>query len=73
MSSSYASACPSPHMNPKAAELVEEIQRALPDAEDWLDSPHGLLGGETPKQRILAGDIERVRNLFESILYVGVT
>jgi hypothetical protein len=60
-------------MDPKAVELVEEIHKTLPNAEDWLNSPHGLLGGETPAQCILAGDIERVRNLFESILYVGIT
>jgi Protein of unknown function (DUF2384) len=70
---SYASACPSPNMDAKAVELVEEIKKTLPNAEDWLDSPHSLLGGETPAQRILAGDIDRVRNLVNSILYVGIT
>jgi hypothetical protein len=60
-------------MDPKAIELIEEIRRKLPNAEDWLNSPHSLLGGETPTQRLRAGDIERVRNLFESILYIGIT
>jgi hypothetical protein len=70
---SNTSACPSSAMDPKAAELVAEIKRTLPNADDWLYSPHSLLGGETPAQRILAGDIDRVRNLFESILYIGIT
>jgi len=37
-----------------------------------LLTPHQLLGGDTPEQRILAGDIESVQNLFLSILYAGV-
>jgi hypothetical protein len=60
-------------MDAKAVELVSEIRQILPYADDWLQTPHSLLGGDTPEQRLLAGDIERVRNLFESILYIGIT
>ena len=34
-------------------------------------TPHQLLGGGTPRERILAGDVEGVRNLLHSILYIG--
>lgn len=60
-------------MDPKAIELVAQIREALPYADDWLKTPHSLLGGETPEQRLVAGDIDRVRNLFESILYIGIS
>lgn len=59
--------------NPKAEELMEEIRSTVPWGDVWLKSPHALLGGESPEQKIIAGDIESVRNLFESILYIGVT
>jgi hypothetical protein len=59
-------------MDPKTIELLEEIRIILPDAENWLQSPHRSLGGETPVRRILAGDTERVRNLFELTVYIGV-
>jgi hypothetical protein len=68
------SACPSPlQMDPRTAELVSEIQQSLPYADEWLKTPHALLGGHTPEQSLSAGDIERVRNLFESILYIGIS
>jgi hypothetical protein len=71
---SSPSACPLPsNMDPQAVELLAEIRQSLPFADDWLQTPHNLLGGDTPEQRIVAGDIERVRNLFESILYIGIT
>jgi hypothetical protein len=60
-------------MDRKAVELLEEIRQTFPYAEDWLQSPHSMLGGETPTQRILAGDTDRVRNLFELMVYVGIT
>jgi len=66
------SASLSPNMDPKAMELLEEIRIILPDAENWLQSPQRMLGDETPAHRIQAGDIERVRNLFELTVYVGV-
>jgi hypothetical protein len=66
------SASLSPNTDPKAMELLEEIRIILPDAENWLRSPHRSLGDETPAHRIQAGDVERVRNLFELTVYVGV-
>lgn len=71
--SSGAGSCPLFLMDPKATELVSEIRQTLPYADDWLKTPHSLLGGDTPEERLLAGDIERVRNLVESIFYVGIT
>jgi hypothetical protein len=59
--------------NPKAEELMEEIRSTVPWGDVWLKSPHALLGGESPEQKIIAGDIESVRTLFESILYIGIT
>lgn len=56
-----------------AAALVSEIRQMLPYADEWLTTPHNLLGGETPEQRIRKGDVDAVRNLVESILYVGIT
>jgi len=41
--------------------------------QDWLTTPHQLLGGDTPEARILAGDLEAVSSLLQSVLYVGVT
>jgi hypothetical protein len=61
------------HLRNDAAEALRaDIRGALPYGDDWLLTPHQLLGGDTPGQRILAGDIESVRNLFLSILYIGV-
>jgi hypothetical protein len=68
-----SSACPLPYMDPNAEALLEEIREKLPFADDWLQTPHALLGGDTPEQRIVAGDLDGVRNLFESILYIGIT
>jgi len=59
--------------NNVADALRAEICTMLPYGRDWLTAPHQLLGGDTPEQRIVAGDIESVRNLFHSILYVGIT
>jgi hypothetical protein len=53
--------------------LRTEIQNLLPYGDDWLITPHQLLGGDTPEERIRAGDLEAVRNLFHAILYVGIT
>lgn len=58
--------------SPQATELVKEICEKLPHAEEWLTTSHALLGGDSPEQRLLAGDVESVRNLFESILYIGI-
>lgn len=54
-----------------ADELRSEVKRLLPYAPDWLDTPHELLSGDTPEQRILAGDLESVQNLLYSIFTIG--
>ena len=53
--------------------LRQEICEKLPNASEWLNTPHALLAGQTPEQMLIAGDFEAVRNLFESILYIGIT
>jgi hypothetical protein len=61
------------HMrNDDAEALRVEIRKSLPYGQDWLLTPHQLLGGDTPEESILAGDLDAVRNLLHSILYVGV-
>lgn len=59
-------------LNDEAEALRMKIRNALPYGQDWLATPHRLLGGDTPDERILAGDLDAVNNLFHSILYVGV-
>jgi hypothetical protein len=56
-----------------AANLRQEICENLPNGSEWLNTPHALLGGQTPEQRLLTGDYDAVRNLFESILYIGMS
>jgi hypothetical protein len=61
------------HLRDDEAEALRaEIRNALPYGSDWLVTPHQLLGGDTPQDQILAGDLESVRSLFHSILYIGV-
>jgi uncharacterized protein (DUF2384 family) len=57
----------------RIAKLRQEISEKLPNGSEWLNTPHQLLGGKTPEQRLIAGDYGVVRNLFESILYVGIS
>jgi hypothetical protein len=59
-------------LDDESEALRMEISTALTYGRDWLVTPHQLLGGETPEARIIARDLEAVRNLFHSILYVGV-
>jgi hypothetical protein len=54
-----------------AEALRSEIRNSLPYGPDWLITPHQLLGGDSPEDRILAGDLEAVSSLFHSILYIG--
>lgn len=55
-----------------AAKLRAEILKELPDGAVWLLTPHPLLGGDTPEQRIQAGDVQAVADLLRSILYIGM-
>jgi hypothetical protein len=54
-------------------QLRAEVISLLPDGDGWLLTPHELLGGETPEQRIAGGDVKSVRDLLYSIVYIGVT
>jgi Protein of unknown function (DUF2384) len=56
----------------EGAALRMEIRNTLPFGGDWLVTPHPLLGGDTPEDRMLPADLESVRNLFHSVLYIGV-
>ena len=60
------------HLLNDADALRIEIRTSLPYGQDWLSTPHQLLGGDTPEERIVAGDLEAVSSLFHSILYIGV-
>jgi len=59
-------------LNDEGDALRREILVELPYGQEWLATPHQLLGGDTPEERILAGDVEGVKNLLHSILYIGV-
>jgi hypothetical protein len=59
-------------LHDEAEALRVEIRNFLPYGQDWLNTPHQLLGGDTAEERIQAGDLEAVRSLFHSILHVGV-
>ncbi len=59
--------------DPRIGQLRQEISEALPNGSEWLNTPHPLLAGETPEQRLIAGDYDAVRNLFYSILYIGIS
>jgi hypothetical protein len=59
-------------LNDEAEALRMEIRNSLPYGQDWLLTPHQLLGGDSPEQRILAGDLEAISGLLHSILYIGV-
>lgn len=53
-------------------ELRAEIVKQLPHGAEWLKTPHRMLGGETPEDRIRVGDVESVHHLLQCILYVGI-
>jgi hypothetical protein len=55
-----------------AAGLRKDILDQLPNGAEWLKTPHPLLGGHTPEEKISAGDLNPVRQLLHSILYVGI-
>ena len=59
-------------LNDDGEALLREVLKELPGCQDWLVTPNQLLGGDTPEERILARDVEGVRNLLQSILYIGV-
>lgn len=50
-------------------DLREEVKRLVADPDLWLDTPHELLGGQTPNEVIMQGDPQRVRDLLRAIKY----
>jgi hypothetical protein len=57
----------------KSPTLHQEICDELPNGDKWLITPHALFGGKTPEQMLTSGELEAVRNLFESVLYIGIS
>ena len=57
----------------RIAKLRQEILENLPNGEDWLKTPHAMLGGKSPEERLKAGDDDSVRDLFLSILHIGIS
>ena len=57
----------------EAEKLRQEILYEVPNAEEWLISPNSWLSGQTPEQAIASGQLERVRQIVYSILYIGVS
>ncbi len=53
--------------------IQQEIDDLLPNGERWRNTPHALLDGDTPDERIAKGDEKSVRELLDSILYVGIS
>lgn len=53
--------------------VAQEIDDLLPNGEHWRRTPHALLEGDTPDERIANGDEKAVRELLASILYVGIS
>jgi hypothetical protein len=55
------------------SDLRREIIEKLPYGAEWLATPHELLGGATPDERLSTGGYEEVRQLFYSIVYIGIS
>jgi len=64
---------PMPDAKQQAEELRRDVIERLPAGETWLKTKHPLLGGCSPNEAIESGDLESVRNLLVSILYVGIS
>jgi hypothetical protein len=62
-----------PGMITEEQALREKILNELPEGEEWLQTPHRLLGGRTPEQAIRDGHLEAVEVLVYSIQYVGAS
>jgi hypothetical protein len=60
------------HFGLEVEDLRREILESVPYAEQWLSSPNMWLRGQTPEQMLAAGELNVVREIVDSILYVGV-
>jgi antitoxin Xre/MbcA/ParS-like protein len=52
--------------------LRDMIINEFPNGVEWLHSPNMWLRGRTPEQTLADGDLEEIRELLDSILYVGM-
>src|SRR5260370_41410968 len=57
----------------QVARLRQDICEKLPNGREGVNTPHELLSGQTPEQQHLAGDVEAVRNVFASLVYIGIS
>jgi DNA-binding transcriptional MerR regulator len=53
--------------------IIEEIQRVIPDHQEWLDTPNAILFGRKPSELIAEGHEEPIRDLIWSVVHVGVS
>jgi Protein of unknown function (DUF2384) len=54
-------------LDDESTNIVEDVSKLIPDAEEWLDSPNSLLGGERPRD-LIGTDMEpEVRYLLRGI------
>ena len=53
--------------------IMEEIQRVIPEHEEWLNAPNPILLGSKPSKLIEEGNEEPIRELLWSVVHVGVS
>ncbi|ETX08112.1 MbcA/ParS/Xre antitoxin family protein [Candidatus Entotheonella palauensis] len=54
-------------------DILEEVKDLVADPNLWLNAPHELLGGKTPKEVMAQGGTQRVRDLLRAIKYGVMT
>jgi hypothetical protein len=54
-------------LDDESTNIVEDVGKLIPDAEEWLDSPNSLLGGERPRDLIGTEMEPEVRYLLRGI------
>lgn len=59
-------------LNNEGEALRIEIRNILPYGQELVSDTSPTAGRCYSEERIMAGDLEAVNNLFHSILYVGV-
>jgi hypothetical protein len=53
----------------ESPNILDDIQKVIPDPEAWLDAPHALLGGAKPRDLIGTEREREVRSLLRGIKY----
>ena len=56
----------------ESSNIMDDVNKVVPDAEVWLDSPNSSLGGQTPARSHRHGDGARGAHLLRGIKY-GIT